>query len=321
MTTISIYEPIQEELLIVEEKLKKIGSVNFSPLAGLLNHVLSGSGKRTRPAITLLSSKFHPSDGEFPILLAVAVELLHLATLIHDDTVDMSSLRRGKPTVNSVWGGNVAVLLGDYVFATSAAFVCDTKNMRVIRLFSETLMALSSGELRERFTAFDWRQTMDNYWDRIRDKTASLFTTASEGGAILSGAPEDVVQALRSYGYNLGMAFQIVDDILDFQGTQEEMGKPVGSDLLQGTLTLPAIFLLERYPRDNPVKKVFQNQSKKANLKRALDMINNSNIIELSYTVAADFCEKARKALDALPDNRYKRSLLELVDFVLERRR
>lgn len=305
----------------MEERLRKIGEVDFPHLAGLLSHVLAGSGKRTRPAIALLSSKFHPSDPEPPILMAMAVELLHLATLIHDDTVDRAPLRRGRPTVNSLWGDNVAVLLGDYVFATSASLVCDTKNMRVIRLFSETLMALSSGELRERFTAFDWRQTRENYWERIRDKTASLFTTASEGGVVLSGAAEDVVQSLRSYGYNLGMAFQIVDDVLDFQGTEEEMGKPVGSDLLQGTLTLPAILLLERYPRDNPIKKVFQKRSTQMNLRRALEMINNSDVIKDSYAVAGDFCKKAQKALECLPDNQCRRSLWELTDFVLERRR
>ena len=147
--------------------------------------------------------------------------------------------------------------MGDYLFATSATFVCDTKNVRVIRRFSETIMELSRGELSEIFAAYNFTADRDPYWKRIYEKTASLFSTAAESGAVLSGGPESLVQSLKTYGHNLGMAFQIVDDILDFQGTEEEIGKPVGSDLRQGTLTLPTILLMERYPDDNPVEKLF----------------------------------------------------------------
>ena len=204
-----------------------------------------------RPAVTLLAAQFHPHDPARPILMASAVELLHLATLIHDDTVDNSPVRRGRATVSSTWSPHVAVLFGDYVFATSATFVCDTQNIRVIRRFSETIMELASGQLMEYFTAFDAAQARDLYNDRIYRKTASLFCTASESGAVLGDAPEHEVQALRDYGYNIGMAFQVGDDLLDFQGDASNLGKPVGSDLLNGVLTLPTIMLMERYPEDN----------------------------------------------------------------------
>ena len=171
MNTLSIYELIQDELEAVEEKLGSIGRQSSfaepSLLMELLGHVLDAPGKRTRPAITILASKFHPYDHDYPIIMASAVELLHIATLIHDDMVDNSPVRRGKATVSSRWGENVAVLLGDYVFATSATMVCDTNNVRVIRRFSETIMELSSGELSEISAAFKWDIPRESYWQRI----------------------------------------------------------------------------------------------------------------------------------------------------------
>ncbi|MQF48600.1 polyprenyl synthetase family protein [SAR202 cluster bacterium AC-647-N09_OGT_505m] len=324
MNTLSLYGQIQDELEAVEEKLISIGKQSSfakpSLLVELLGHVLKAPGKRTRPAITILASKLHPHDHELPIIMAGAVELLHIATLIHDDTVDNSPVRRGTATVSSRWGENVAVLLGDYVFATSATMVCDTNNVRVIRRFSETIMELSSGELSEISSAFNWDISRQSYWQRVYDKTASLFSTASESGAVLSGAPESLVQSLKSYGYNLGMAFQVVDDILDFQGTEEEIGKPVGNDLLQGTITLPSILLMERYPDDNPIKRLFENIEADGNLKQAIEMIQNSDIIPQSYSVAADLCHKATQALEPIPDSSYKRSLVDLAAYVMERR-
>ena len=323
MNTLSLYEQIQDELEAVEEKLSVIGRQSSvaepSLLIELLGHVLEAPGKRTRPAITILASKFHPHDHDLALIMAAAVELLHIATLIHDDTVDNSAVRRGKTTVSNKWGANVAILLGDYVFATSATLVCDTNNVRVIRRFSETIMELSSGELSEISGAYKWDISREAYWQRIYDKTASLFSTAAESGAVLSDAPEGLVQSLKSYGYNLGMAFQIVDDILDFQGTEAKIGKPVGNDLLQGTITLPSILLMERYPDDNPIKKLFENVENDRNLKRVIEMIQNSDIIPQSYSVASDLCHKATQALEPLPGSSYKRSLADLAAYVLER--
>lgn len=316
-----IYEPVQEELAQVEQKLRQLSSNAAQPMTGLLEHVMDTSGKKVRPAVTILASKFHPHSSTLPVIMAAAVELLHIATLIHDDTVDNSAIRRGRATVSSRWGRNVAVLLGDYVFATSATFVCDTNNVRVIRRFSETIMELSSGELFELFSAFDWNLTREDYLKRIYNKTASLFCTAAESGAILSGASEDIVQALHQFGYNIGMAFQIVDDILDFQGTEAAVGKPVGNDLLQGTLTLPALLLLERYPQDNPIKALSHDQDREASMRRAVEMIQNSSIIHDSYAVVHDYRDKAVAALHQLPDNRARQALLELASYVMERRK
>ena len=320
-STISIYVPVTRELALVEDHLRRVASEGVGPLAGLLDYVVDTGGKRIRPAITLLASRFYAQDYTLPVIMAAAVELLHVATLIHDDTVDNSSLRRGKATVGSVWGRNAAVLLGDYVFATSATFVCDTGNIRAIRRFSETIMELSSGELLEYFSTYKWEQSEEDYRDRIYRKTASLFSTSAETGAILSGAPEPAIQALKAYGRHIGMAFQIVDDILDVLGSSDEIGKPVGNDLLQGVLTLPTIKLIERYPDDNPVKALFQDGDAGGNLKAAMDMIRNSGIVEECYAVVRDYCMKASTDLESLEPGPSKQTLLDLASYVVERTR
>ena len=319
--TASIYAPVQYELGLGEQKLRDLASNQGGHLSPLLDYVAGAGGKRVRPAITLLASHFYSHDPEKPILMASAVELLHLATLIHDDTVDNSPLRRGRATVGNVWGQHVAVLFGDYVFATSATFVCDTYNVRVIRRFSETIMELASGELIEYFSAFDPEQARELYNDRIYRKTASLFCTAGESGAILGGAPEAQVQAMRQYGYNIGMAFQIGDDLLDVQGDPEDLGKPVGADLLHGVLTLPTIMLLERYPDDNPVQRLFNDPEEEGKLEQVLDMLQNSGIAKDCEQVVKDYCDQACASLMELPNCEARRSLLDLASYVRERRR
>lgn len=321
MQVVSIYKPIRERLTRVEENLKGMASLRFPLLAETMGHAFGTGGKKVRPAITLLASQFHPHDTRKTETMATAVELLHIATLIHDDTVDNSDMRRGRATVSSLWGRNVAVLVGDYIFAASATFVCDTGNIRVIRRFAETIMELSSGELQEMEGAYDWHQTLEQYLERIYNKTASLFSTAGESGAVLSGAPEENVQALKMYSYNLGMAFQVVDDILDFQGTREEIGKPVGNDLAQGIVTLPTIMLMQLHPEDNPIPALFEQPQNDAYLRRAIEMVLNSSAIEESYAMAEDFCRKALDSLMTLPQNPSRDSLEELVHYVLTRRR
>lgn len=315
-----IYEPVQNDLLLVEERLKTLAKVEFPQLADILNHTIVSSGKRIRPALTLLSGKLFNYRLDKLIPMAAAVELLHTATLVHDDTLDNSKMRRGKPTVSSLWSGSIAVLVGDYLFANSARMVTSTGNIRVISLFAQTLATICNGELAQNFTAYNVNQTRHHYFRRIGDKTASLFSAATESGAILGEAPLHEVEALKNYGYNLGIAFQVVDDILDFTGEAAELGKPVASDLLQGTLTLPAILLLERHPDNNPIKLVFQAQQQEANLRLAVDMISNSDIIKESYRIAGEFCHRAIQEIKDLPDSAAKQSLIGLAEYVVERR-
>jgi len=317
----TIYEPIQEDLVRVEDRLRSVCEVDSPQLSKLLDYSLKSGGKRVRPALILLSGKFYRYDLNYLMPMATAVEILHTATLVHDDVIDNSPVRRGRPTVNKAWGEDKAILLGDYLLAKSQELVAETQNLRVVRLFAQTFMTLSSGELNQAFNAFNLEQTRQQYLRRISAKTASLISLATESGAILSQAPEKSVEALKEYGHNLGIAFQIVDDILDFIGTEEEMGKPTGSDLAQGTLTLPAMLLLERYPEDNPVKRLFRNEDRQKNIGLAIELVRSSSIPQECYAVASDYCARACHNLKLLPDNASRRSLIELAEYVVKRRK
>jgi geranylgeranyl pyrophosphate synthase len=315
------YAPVQRDLAQVEQTLDAIKRVEeFPELRGMLEHVLTGGGKRLRPAIALLAGTFGDYRPELLVPLAASIELLHTATLVHDDVIDRSATRRGRPTANALFDNQAAVMLGDFMFAHAADLIARTDSTEVVRLFSRTIMAIVSGELRQDLTAYDYSQDVVSYFRRIGGKTASLFAASAEGGALLGGAPPRWVAALRDYGENLGMAFQIVDDILDFSGSEEEMGKPVGSDLMQGTLTLPSLLLLERNPKDNPIKKLFRNRRRREYLAEAVFMIQSSDILEESHRVARDFAGRARAALDPLPDTPSRAALADLTDHVLERR-
>ena len=316
----TIYQPIQQDLARVEDRLRSVCEVDFPQLSELLDYSLRG-GKRVRPALVLLSGKFYNYDLARLLPMAAAVEVLHTATLVHDDAIDNSQVRHGRPTINKVWGEDKAILLGDYLLAKSEELVADTQNMQVVKLFARAIMTIAGGELSQAFDAFNLEQGRQQYLQRIASKTASLLSLATESGAMLSQAPEKAVKALKEYGYNLGIAFQIVDDVLDFSGTEEELGKPVGSDLAQGTLTLPAILLLESYPEDNPVARWFNSRDKEEDVKAAIELIRSSSIIPECYKVASDYCARACCSLDLLPDNASRRSLRKLADYVVARKK
>ena len=280
---------------MVEEKLKTFAHVDFPWIAKPLSYVLEGSGKRIRPVLTLLAGQFFRYDLDKLIPMASAIELFHSATLVHDDAVDQALLRRGRTTVNSLWGEGIAVLLGDYLYSLSADLVCSIGDIRVMSMFAKTLTEISGGQLRETFSSYNWRLNREEYYEQIYSKTASLFVAATGTGAVLSEAPEDAVDALESYGRNLGLAFQVVDDVLDFTGEAEEMGKPVGSDLLQGTLTLPAIILLEQNPGDSSIRELFEKRGGREDVERIIGMIRNSSILEECHKIAAGFSAQARR--------------------------
>ena len=188
-------------------------------------------------------------------------------------------------------------------------------------IFAQTLMSLCIGVLEESKNTYNAKQNRDDYYKKIDDKTASLFYLASESGAWLSDAPKPAADALKDYGYNLGMAFQIVDDILDFTGQEEEMGKPVGGDFLSGNLTLPAILLMEKQPQDNSIENAFRSKCNGADAPQIIEKIKNSAMIDQSYAVANDFCFKSKQALAEMPEGDARKSLLDLADYVVERRK
>jgi heptaprenyl diphosphate synthase/octaprenyl-diphosphate synthase len=320
MRVASIYEPVQDELADVEATLAAVAESDVPFLRDMLAHVLSTGGKRLRPTIALLAGRFGDYRPERLVPLAASIELLHTATLVHDDVIDQSDTRRGKATTNARHHNAAAVMLGDYMFAHAAELICRTENLAVVKLFSRTLMAMASGELSQDMSAYQYGQGTLDYFHRIAGKTASLFATSAEGGALVAGLPPELTAALRDYGENAGMAFQIVDDVLDFGGNEADLGKPAGSDLLQGTLTLPALLLMERSPHDNPVEKLFRDKGDQEHLREAIEMIRSSGVLQESLAVAEDFRNKAVQALSAFPATPDRVALEELADYVLGRR-
>ncbi len=318
--TTSLYEPVLAEMSQVEETLRSLARVDTPWLREMLAAVLFTGGKRMRPAVSLLAGKFGIFDPALSVPLAASLELLHTASLVHDDVVDGAGTRRGRPTAGSLFDNHGAVILGDYIFSQAAALVARTGHAEVVRLFAETMVMMSMAQLAEDRAAFDYNQTVDDYLRRIRGKTASLFAIAAQGGALLSGVRDDDALALRGYGENLGMAFQIVDDILDFSGDEREMGKPVGSDLMQGTLTLPSLLLIQRYPGDNPVRRVFHDHGSAEHLREAIEVVRGSEILREAYATAKGFGDAARAALARLPATPERETLEEIAVYVLERR-
>ena len=310
------------ELAGVERLIGGISQEVDVPLLGqLLEHILQAKGKRLRPRLAFMAARF----GHYPVerltLLGSAVELLHTASLIHDDLVDNADTRRGVATLHRIASPKASVLVGDYLFAKSAAFATATNSLPVMALFARTLMAICDGELREMSNADLDDRTLEQYYRRLEGKTASLFVAATEGGAILSEIGPEGELALREYGLNLGMAFQIADDILDFVGTEDELGKPVGGDLRQGTLTLPALWALERLP-DGAILRRFVESDEPTDeqVSAAVRYVAESPAIAFAQGEAEAFAARARQALAPLPDGPARRSLELMTDYAVQRR-
>jgi len=287
-------------------------------LNDLLDYVFSSEGKLTRPALTLLASDFNECNQDTIITMASAVEMLHIASLVHDDTVDKSKTRRGNPTVNNEFGDYTAVLLGDYIFAASATFVCETKNIHVIKTFSQTIMDLSFGQLMET-SKINELMKFDNYMRRIYLKTGSLFSTSGESGAILSGASDSTVRSLKEYSRNIGMAFQIIDDLLDLKGDEKNLGKPVGTDLANGIITLPIIYASENPKYKTCLMEFLKTPEDKEIHKTLIEDLNKSNAVERTHDYATNLIINAKKSLENLENNRSRDSLELLAQFIIER--
>jgi len=316
----SILEPVIEGLDLVDSRLNEFAnSADLPYLDELLNHAFASSGKLARPALTLLTSGFNPHGKANVITMATAVEMLHVATLIHDDTVDGANTRRGKITVSAKYGQNTAVLLGDFIFAASATYVCNTENITVIKRFSQTIMDLSRGQLQETANSYKPINSINEYLQRIYLKTGSLFSTAGESGAILSGASDSVIQSLKEYSENIGLAFQITDDILDLTANEYDIGKPVGADLQNGIITLPTIYAMEKKQCKTNIALFFTNPDDHNILEKIIEDIQKSDSLNRAYKYAAKLAENAKNRLVGLENNKHKESLELLADFIIAR--
>lgn len=312
------YALVEPELAEVTERVRGLARTDAG-LGEVLSLVLDSQGKRLRPTLCLVSGLFHSYTAPLLVPMAAGVELLHTATLVHDDTIDQAEMRRGRPTVNCSWGDHMAVMVGDYMLACAAKLVASTHNLRVIDCFAEALRVLCDGEIHQELAAFQMVPSRGDYWQRIAHKTAYLFATATECGAILSDAGEEAIQSLRDYGMLLGTAFQVVDDILDFTATPEQLGKPAGSDLMQGTLTLPTILFLEMGGEESLVRAAWERPISADRVNEAVEAIRSSQAIAASFDQALQLGQKARQCLECLPAIPARQALEELVDYVVQR--
>jgi len=339
----ALLAPVHAALAQVEDKMKSVDADVFAPLANAFIELIGQGGKRLRPALALLvaglqdghvSESVNARAGMTPaaqplIALAAAVEMLHTATLVHDDVIDGALLRRDAPTLNASWSAGATVLAGDYMFARSAQFAAETESVRVITIFSDTLRVIVDGEMRQLADRNDFDQDPQAYYQRIYAKTASLYSAATEAAAVLVGLPSAQVQALKSFGYQFGMAFQIVDDILDFIGTDAALGKPAGSDLLQGTLTLPFLYYLQDLPHPQKlVDRLLQarehadagdSRALSATVQEIVKAVPASGAIEAAHQEALGFLDHAVHNLSSFDDSLCQRSLLGLCAFVVQR--
>jgi geranylgeranyl pyrophosphate synthase len=319
LTPTTFITPVQDKVRLVEARMLAVSNGHHPELKAALDHLLSSGGKRVRPVVALLTGGMLGADPERLITLAAAIELLHTATLVHDDLIDGSLLRRGIPTLNSQWTPAATVLTGDFIFARAARLAAETDSVEVMQLFSMTLSTIVNGEITQMFNR-NSRSYREDYFQRIYAKTASMFELATSAAALLSPSCEDVYDTVRRFGYEIGMAFQIIDDVLDFTGQQAEIGKPVARDLQQGLITLPTIFYYESDPMNVDLQPVLDGYIYDENrLARLTTSIRQSDAIEKSVETANGFINRALDLLDDLPATGERQALQDLAEYIVHR--
>jgi geranylgeranyl pyrophosphate synthase len=316
----SFFTPVLDGLQETEALVRSQSNGAHPDLGAALEHLLSSGGKRIRPALALLTGQMLGAPRDKITTLAAAVELLHNATLVHDDLIDGALLRRGNPTLNARWTPPATVLTGDFIFARAAKLAADTDHLPLMKLFADTLAVIVNGELTQLFSSRGLT-SRENYYKRIYAKTASLIEMTTRTSAMISPVDEAVVESMRVYGYNLGMAFQIVDDVLDFTGEQAEVGKPVGSDLLQGLVTLPAIYYAEAHPDDPDVICLTSGcYSEHERMERLVMAVGKSSGVKKSLEEAEGYIRKAVRQLEGMPDRVERRALHDLALYIVTRK-
>ena len=321
MSSITFFTSVQDQLQFVEQRIREQAGENHHPdLRSALEHLLRAGGKRIRPTLGLFVGNMLGAPEEKLITLGASVELLHTATLVHDDLIDGALLRRGMPTLNARWSPAATVLTGDFLFARAAKLAAETDYLPLMKVFAETLATIVNGELTQMFSARGIIER-DNYYQRIYAKTASLFEMASLAATMVATEDEDMRGSMKVFGYEVGMAFQIVDDILDFTGDQSAVGKPIGSDLLNGLVTLPAIYYAEANPNNDDVLSLPEGGWKDTNrVQRLVDNIRQSKAIQQAMDEARQAVDRALKSLHEAPASPEREALEDLAKFIVNRK-
>jgi octaprenyl-diphosphate synthase len=322
LTTKEVFDLVRADLQKVEEEFCQQSISSVQPITEIGQYLQGNGGKRLRPALVLLSSKLCGFEGQAAIRLGTVVELIHTATLVHDDVIDEAELRRGRPSTNSRWGNHLSVLAGDWLYMQAFNIALGERNFKILDLFIAMTQAMVEGELLQ----LTWQRRIDVpedvYFELTYRKTAYLFSVCLRLGAVLAGKSEEEENLLGSYGLNLGLSFQLIDDVLDFTSSEEVLGKPTGNDLREGRVTMPLIYLLQRCTQEEAqkVKPVLaEGGFNSLRFSEILDLIDRYDTLRAAREKAQEFAQKARRSLEIFPDNPYKDALRSLPDFMLDR--
>ncbi|MDZ5782313.1 heptaprenyl diphosphate synthase component II [Marinococcus luteus] len=318
MKLMDLYRDLKPDIKVIEKTLEEAVDSKHAVLTEASNHLLKAGGKRIRPVLVLLSAKFGNYDIEHIKHAAASLELIHMASLVHDDVIDDAELRRGESTVKAAWDNKVAMYTGDYIFGSAVERAAYYRDPVINRIISKTLIEICVGEIEQIRDQYNWEQPLRTYLRRIRRKTAVLIAAGCELGAASAGASKKTQRQLYRYGYHLGMSYQIIDDILDFTGSEKELGKPAGGDLRQGNVTLPALYAMHQNPQlqENISAAIQEEAVDEEQVTRILSEINNSGGIEYAKKMSERYLEKAYEAIAALPDIEAKDSLKDIAAYI-----
>ena len=311
---------VQQELDFFENYLQQSVLSEDPLVSSTALHIVKAGGKRVRPIFAILAARINHCDINELLPLLTSLELVHTGSLMHDDVIDGANKRRGIPTANAMHGNQTAIFVGDFLVSRAFELVSVYQDDRINQAISKTITEMCKGELRQIADFYRLDQTIEDYFYRIERKTALLFATSCETGACVSGASEAQIEALRQYGYYLGMAFQIFDDILDMTADEKVLGKPVGSDLRQGNLSLPVIYALSNSPWPKQLRQaILDSKQDPEHILRVIDMVEQCNGMGYGEEIAQQFIDKAMKEVDKLPQSKHTDVLREIAHYMIER--
>lgn len=314
-----MYSFLNSDINIIEKELEDTIQTESLLLRQASLHLLQAGGKRIRPVFVLLAGKFGNYDINIIKNVAVALELIHMASLVHDDVIDDAELRRGKLTIKAKWDNRIAMYTGDYMFAQALELMTKIENPIAHQILSDAIVEVCIGEIEQIKDKYNFDQNLKTYLRRIKRKTALLIAVSCQLGAVASGVDKSIHKKLFQFGYYVGMSYQIIDDVLDFTATEKELGKPAGSDLVQGNITLPVLFAMEDVSIKNRIQDVHEEMDRNE-LAHCIQLIKNSGAIERSLKMSDQYLEKALQVLNELPENKAKKTLRDIAKVIGRRK-
>ncbi|UCF82487.1 MAG: polyprenyl synthetase family protein [Desulfobacteraceae bacterium] len=318
-----ILDKYSEHITKINKELKEALTSRVTLAEDIGKHTLLGNGKRLRPLFFVLSCQICNYQGRDTYRLSTIFEYLHAASLLHDDVVDNAENRRNRPSANNVWGNHAAVLEGDFLYSNASLIAVGSSNLLFLKRLTETAKQMAEGQIMELVHTYDWETTKEEYMEIITAKTAVLMSAACACGAIITGAEKKAEQSLEEFGLNMGIAFQLMDDLLDYISTEEVFGKPVGKDLKEGKITLPLIYTLPKIELSerNRLEHLFKNhRATEEDYRKFIDLMRSKGALDKTWNDAKSYVDRAAGCLSMFPDSPAKRSLLELNQFIVERK-